>query len=340
MVRMTPLLSVLLLTAPAFSQAGSGLKLLAPGVDEALAVSDDGTTLLLNRTPPATPAVYAVSSGTTTAFGLPGATGNLYSFVHGVNANGAVLVANQNGPNGGPLLRAGTTVYAVGALFGVHVSDVSESGLIVVGTTPAGGRWVDVATSTVLDLGSPAAGGNSDAQAVSGDGRYVVGETTDPSNPLVGLPFRYDVANPSAPWVLLAAPGSGGGTALAVDGTGDTVVGYVWNNGQQQAFAWTPTTGSVALGVLPGYFHSRAFGVSRDGRWVVGTCENAGTSRAFAFDLQDPSLGMIDLTAAYASFLPAGFVLEQAWDVSADGTTIVGQGLTAAGLAQGWYTIP
>ena len=72
---------------------------------------------------------------------------------------------------------------------------------------------------------------------------------------------------------------------------------------------------------------SEAYGVSADGRVVVGRALNAaGQWRAFRWT----QAGMEDLTITYASLLTPGSVLTWARAISPDGRYIVGRGYNAA----------
>ena len=93
----------------------------------------------------------------------------------------------------------------------------------------------------LVGLGKINGGTHSEARGISADGNVVVGFGADGSTP--------------------AAPGPGGQ--------------------QSRAFRWTPATGMVSLGTLSGGNFSQAYGVSRDGRVVVGAANDASSTRAF-----------------------------------------------------------
>jgi probable HAF family extracellular repeat protein len=113
---------------------------------------------------------------------------------------------------------------------------------------------------------------------------------------------------------------------VAVSGDGSVVVGRVFSfpGGGLQAYRWTPPDGFELLGDFPGgpaTPSSQAFGVSFDGRVVVGVGTTAIDSEAFRWT---PATGMVGL-----GDLPGGQARSVAFGVSADGGTIVGYGFGA-----------
>jgi probable HAF family extracellular repeat protein len=120
----------------------------------------------------------------------------------------------------------------------------------------------------------------------------------------------------------------GGGTqsaALGVSADGATIVGYGSSaTAGRQAFRWTAATGMTELGFLPGANESQARAVSADGSVVVGESSLPPTLpprlhiEAFRWTQSEGMVGLGDL--------PGGPVLSIAYDVSADGSVIVGGG--------------
>ncbi len=93
----------------------------------------------------------------------------------------------------------------------------------------------------------------------------------------------------------------------------------------------------VGLGDLAGGdFGSRAYGVSADGSVVVGTGTSAETG-ASAF-IWDTTNGMRHLKTALTDYGLdlTGWILVEAWDVSDDGSTIVGEGTNPSGVPEAW----
>ncbi len=103
----------------------------------------------------------------------------------------------------------------------------------------------------------------------------------------------------------------------------------------QAGVIWTEAEGMVSIGKPPGSRVAIALGVSSDGSTVV---EISTGPEAFIWDatsgmrlLRDVLVGLgLDLT---------GWTLESAEDISADGLTIVGNGISPDGLREGWVAV-
>jgi len=116
--------------------------------------------------------------------------------------------------------------------------------------------------------------------------------------------------------------------ARGVSGDGSVVVGLSSSEDSQnsplgyEAFRWTAGGGMVGLGDLPGGdFFSQARGISADGSTVVGHSSSAADAgnydeEAFRWTAASGMVGLGDL--------PGGDFYSDAWDVSADGSTVVG----------------
>jgi autotransporter-associated beta strand protein/probable HAF family extracellular repeat protein len=160
--------------------------------------------------------------------------------------------------------------------------------------------------SVVVGAGFISAGGGSGEQAF----RWT------PSTGLTDLPPADTVHNAEA--------------ALGVNGDGSVVVGrethmplFFRSGSTIQAARWTPSTGWVDLGFLPGGSNSRAAAVNADGSVVVGESDSsAGPFDAFRWTA---SSGMVRL-----GFLP-GYDGSYATGVSADGSVVVGESFTNGG---------
>ena len=114
--------------------------------------------------------------------------------------------------------------------------------------------------------------------------------------------------------------------ARGISADGLVVVGSGSSENGGEAFRWTAAEGMVGLGDLPGGdFGSIAFGVSADGAVIVGrgstpnNLPNSSGSRKEAFRWTAAE-GMVGL-----GHLPGSTSIGQAFDVSADGTVIVGE---------------
>jgi probable HAF family extracellular repeat protein len=210
------------------------------------------------------------------------------------------------------------------------------------------------------------------AEAVSGDGKVVVGPKNDSNFPGwrwtadEGLTDLADqqfnavsgdgkiFAGGNVIWSeqtgavdLGDLPGGRDYTATrAISADGRTVVGTSSSSDgviEGEAFRWTAASGIVGLGdFFGGHSDSAAQGVSGDGAIVVG----AGNGENFvqAAFLWTNELGMVDLRAYLVSQGVGnlgGWTLGGATAISADGSTIVGWGTNPQGVTEGWVaTIP
>jgi probable HAF family extracellular repeat protein len=149
--------------------------------------------------------------------------------------------------------------------------------------------------------------GVSDASDLSADGSTVVGVVEMDG---IRQAFRWardggrQLLSPSLP----ASSYIGG---VSADGT--TIIGSASNNmGFHEAFRWTAAGGMQWLGDLPGgAFRSGAQDVSEDGSVIVGVSVAASGEEAFRWTAAD---GMQGLGGSYS----------QAYDVSADGSAVIG----------------
>ena len=129
--------------------------------------------------------------------------------------------------------------------------------------------------------------------------------------------------------------------AMATNSDGSIIVGHgspASGFSGQEAFLWTETGGMIGLGDLPGgIFFSGATGVSDDGSIVVGNGDNGINSAAFIWDRAH---GMRDLRAVLAAsgVDMSGWYLRSAMSISADGTTIVGDGFHGERV-EGWVAV-
>jgi probable HAF family extracellular repeat protein len=107
-------------------------------------------------------------------------------------------------------------------------------------------------------------------EGMSSDGKVVVGYSRiDPARIEVTA-FRWDAKNG------MVDLGVGGldSRAMAADRHGKVVIGNVWDGTTNQGFVWTHNQGVTLLGVPDGYVSSQVFGVSGDGKVVVGSLDD------------------------------------------------------------------
>jgi uncharacterized membrane protein len=171
--------------------------------------------------------------------------------------------------------------------------------------------------------------------SISGDGSVVGGSTLRP-----GGVFQLSAAariDANGVQLLTQETSQEGVSDLSFDGR--VAVGYTQENGfQSRAFRWEAATGTVFIDNVVGSNSAYARAVDADGDVIVGDYLNFGTpgTRAFVwrqglgfFDLQDELEGNYGLAQQLA-----GWKLEVAIDVSADGRTIVGSALNPQGCNQ------
>ena len=190
---------------------------------------------------------------------------------------------------------------------------------------------------------------SSFARRVSEDGSTVVGSSY--------YPYRWTRTTGMQPLATYRGLGEG------VTADGSVVVGWLLHS-HYQAFRWTAQTGTVILPLLPGASSNVASDITPDGRWIFGdsnpSCCGEGYVRAVRWDgntLQIQDLGFLrgyGLTkpwsaaangaacvgGAYSPHNRAfrwtesggmqdlgtlGGQQSDAWDVSADGTVVVGR---------------
>jgi probable HAF family extracellular repeat protein len=166
---------------------------------------------------------------------------------------------------------------------------------------------------------------NSYAEALSGDGRVVVGAGT--ADDVNFVAFRWTLEEGMVPLGFM--PGGDYSAAKDVSGDGSVIVGFGTSEDSTpgdhyEAFKWTQETGLVGLGDLPGGdFDSRASGVSADGTVVVGQgVYNDGVGSS--------SLEAVYWTEDEGIVSIGGFsddVFSTATATSGDGSVIVGQAL-------------
>jgi uncharacterized membrane protein len=124
----------------------------------------------------------------------------------------------------------------------------------------------------------------------------------------------------------------------AISSDGSAIVGIDNRGGPHDsdptAFLWTGTGGLISLGRLAGDSSSTGLGLTTTGDLGTTVVGQSG-DRAF---LWTESLGMVDLKSYLTSHGAdlTGWTLTNATGISADGLTIVGNGLNADGEVEGW----
>jgi probable HAF family extracellular repeat protein len=232
-----------------------------------------------------------------------------------------------------------------------EANDVTPDGTSIVGVTNLGTPDATEFeafrlsnTGELLLLGDLPGGQHlSLATAVSADGRTITGGSMSdagydafawtPETGMVGL------------GEALVGMTSSDGRDISADGRVIVGVGYFASGTDGRAFRWTNELGMQLLGVVPGYESGNgATAVSGDGSIIVGTASNdngngfANLSAPFVWDkfhgvrnLQQ----VLEEDYALATEL-SGWKLMAAVDISADGLSIVGNGVDPDGIQEAW----
>lgn len=238
-----------------------------------------------------------------------------------------------------------------GPVFGGAVG-ASADGSVAVGwgTTESGlaqaFRWTDPSQggNGMVALGLMTAGTFSRATAVNPDGSIVIGRGNS-ANGNEG--FRWtDPAQGGAGMVGLGdlTGGSFRSNSNDLSDDGSVIVGAGFSNTGVEAYRWSDPAvggaGMVALGLVPGFGASEAYAVSADGNVIVGAVLNFPQSRAMYWT--DPTAGgtgmvrLHDLLVNEFGLNLTGWTLNVAKGISADGRTIVGNGVNPSGAEEGW----
>ncbi len=319
-----------------------GLGSVPGGLSTAVALSSDGTVVAGNLGSPTLGGQgfrWTRDTGTVRigAFG----SSQAQTTVLGMSGDGSTLVGVAAVAPNGQAFRW-TEAYGLQPIPGTAAYAASMDGSVIVGETQlAGGssaayRWT--ALTGLVELGNLSGeDGHSGARCTSADGLTIAGYS-DPFFPVVG----HIEAFSWTPASLMLGLGwlSGGGTlsiANAVSADGTVVVGESDSSAGRQAFRATLADGMQSLGTVSGgSAGTRALAVSADGSVIVGTENDGGTTQAFIWT---PEAGMRSLRTALMldrGLDLSGWTLTDARGISADGRTIVGNGISPCGRAQPW----
>lgn len=153
------------------------------------------------------------------------------------------------------------------------------------------------------------------AQGVSADGKVVVGYSNS-AKCWEDDAFYWSASHGMTNMDVMGNSWMPNSTALDVSANGTVIVGSSSSAASgNQAFRWSASGGWLDLG-SGHYYQSDAMGVSADGSVVVGYGGNGYSADAFRWTASD---GIVSLGG-----LPGGSIYNIAWDVSADGSVIVG----------------
>ena len=221
---------------------------------------------------------------------------------------------------------------------GSAATGVSTDGATVVGISTAWQAesqeaflWTRGAMQGLGDL--PGGSFYSVANGVSSDGSVVVGYGTSQNG------------NEAYRWTretgMVGLGDLPGGTfesrATAVSADGRVIIGFGFNAAGRSPFRWE---GGIITDIgrsVGGQSGGIAQAVSGDGSVIVGSGNGKGRSQESVF-LWDRVHGMRSLREALRDHAvdTTGWVLQEALGISADGSTIVGNGLAPGGRLRGW----
>lgn len=300
---------------------------------------------------------------------LDGMEAGMTATAYGVSTNGQTIVGAADyglfSPFGRPAFyRDGESGAVIefgdlpGGVSGVPTATargVSGDGRFVVGIGQSDNGTeafeYDIATAQFTPLGDLAGGDfASYAYGISNDASVIFGVVTGPAGERQAALWGPTRQLQPLGWMPTAAGVVRFSTAEAASTDGSVIVGASRSlnspNGGE-AYRWTVEEGMQGLGDLPGgHFQSIAYGVSGDGRVVVGRANIEGVPgpfgggsapRAFIWTQQT---GMRDLQVVLQTEhgVDLGdWTLEEARGISADGRAIAGNGRHAdTGVVEGW----
>ena len=176
----------------------------------------------------------------------------------------------------------------------------------------------------------------SQAHAADADGEVIVGQGTSASGREA---FAWTAALGLRGLGVIggANPESG---AFDVSGDGHAIVGYSTTDLGLEAFRKVSNGPMVALGVLPGgTIESVALACSDGGEVVVGWGTTNQGQEAFIWDEAQGMRRLIEVLANEYHLNTSGWTLLSATDITADGKTIVGNGINPDGAREGWIAV-
>ena len=220
-----------------------------------------------------------------------------------------------------------------GSSSGSRATRISPDGQVIIGTaiSPQGTqafRWTP--DGGMVGLGDlPGGAFLSIATGMSINGSVIVGWSASANGEKEAFRWRSGIGMEG----LGDLPGGEfNSAASAVSANGSIVVGWgATADAGVEAFRWSLFDGLQSLGDLDGgIVNSRALGISGNGSLIVGW-GNSGVSEAFVWSVAS---GMVGL-----GFVPDALLDgSQAFDVSFDGTTIVGNAWAPLGVQAMRYT--
>ncbi|HUT10856.1 MAG TPA: PEP-CTERM sorting domain-containing protein [Thermoguttaceae bacterium] len=277
---------------------------------------------------------------------LPG--GIFYSEASDVSYDGSVIVGISADGEGYQAVRwttDGDTIHAE-VLCPGQTGAVSDDGTVVTGLRYAEGnepskgfRWTT--GQGVVDLPDLATGQLFYYPlGISPDGSVVVGRSSYSEGPPEGAQAVRWTAESGSVGLGDLPGGDTQGWAYDVSADGSVVVGRAVSEHGSEPFRWTPETQMVGLGDFPGGDYAGiAWAVTPDGALVVGYSKSDLGEQAFLWDETHGMRKLQEVLEAEHDLLLPGWQLTRAKAVSADGLTIVGDGINPAGEREAWMVV-
>lgn len=269
--------------------------------------------------------------------------GLFVSSAYGVSGNGQVVagIGTRDGYQEAFRWTPGGGMIGLGNLenqpfFTSVANAVSANGQVVVGTSDIllgveAFYWTEAEGMVGIGFFPGDVVFRSEAYGVSHDGGTIVG-LGDIFNGTMAFRWR-SVGGMEQIGFL---PGGAFSVGYACSSGGEVVVGQAETEDGLLAFRWTSGGGIVAVpDFLPDDDMSAAHAVSADGNVIVGQAVDFDGLVAFIKRPARPMERLVDVLANEYGLDMAGWVLENATGISADGSVIVGTG-TFAGLQQAW----
>lgn len=275
--------------------------------------------------------VWTSSSGIQFVPNPPG-SGNTAQAVLGVSGDGTIIVGGASGYEPFTWTSANGSVGLPGPTPATAAA-VSPDGQLIAGY--AGTTAQNLQLEVWSGVSSTNTGINylvNSPIGISNMGHIVAGTTTI-NNSTVAYTWT---ANSGASYL------SGPSTATDISANGNVVVGSLETAGVFQPAEWTASTGwTVLANPFGSAYGGSSEGVSADGSVIVGELNSPSGEQAFVWNAAS-GMQLVDsiLTQDGVSSVTS-WSLSEATDLSADGTTIVGNGTDPAGNLEGWVaTVP
>lgn len=292
---------------------------------------------------------------------LPGGTGasTVLSQSRGISADGTTIVGASSSANStfeAFRWTQATGMVSLGGLPSGNVASsdangVSADGSVIVGTgfgfagstinATEAFRWTQQTGYVGLGVLPGTNTRSSSANGVSADGSVVVGQSAFSPNSSFDGRQAYRWTQGTGMVGLGYLPGASttnaASVANGVSADGSVVVGQSDSASGRQAFRWTQEGGMIGLGFLPGFSSSsNALGVSADGSIVFGTISSGSANQAFIWDASNGMKSVQQLLVNDFGLDLTGWQLTTMRGISADGLTLIGNGLNPNGQFEAW----